>query len=703
MSQRYLTCQEIADAAARLNLTSVPRSKAGVQKVAKREGWADNKNLARKRTGSQGGGGFEYHVSLLPDVLQSALMGEVSKGVMIKHSADNRAVELVKRTALDTASLTARQRRVMDARSAILTAIEGVQIAGGHSRRQAILMAIEFPEQFDLKTELIETANDRSSGRAKLSRSSLFEWFKCRDENGVGALAPKATKEKSDIPAWFWDFMKHYARPQKPCMTEALDAFLRSNSRPNEDITYPKVRRLIAKLGNVEKHRGREGSLTLKSRMAYVTRSTGDLLPTCVYTSDGKTFDAEIQHPIHGRPFRPEITAVVDVATRRCVGFSVGLAENAEGVVDALRHSCEQFGVPAIFYVDRGSGFKNQRLDDQLTGLMGRLGITKHHSLPQNSQARGIIERFHGSVWNPLSREFDTFVGVEMDRQARQKSFKVTRKEQREVGASKSLPSWDQFLEGCNRAITVYNSKAHSSLPNRMSPDEYWQWHVDQGFEAVTVTANESADLFRPYVKRKVRRCLIEWKTNTYFHIALQEFDGDEVLAGFDIHDGTKIWVREIDRSQGDELAGRLICIAEFAGNEERYIPLSMERDAMEKRQRARIKRLDDKKIAVNEELQTNHFLEAQATPQAPFIEEFLEPVTVMDNCMDAPQMAASKQLKFSTDAELARWVIENPEELKGSQRSALEMCLSDYADRQLLLDQGIDVERLIAILRHAA
>ncbi len=176
---------------------------------------------------------------------------------------------------------------------------------------------------------------------------------------------------------------------------------------------YDQVRRLMTRLdesfGTLERHRGREGSLTLKSRMAYVMRSTDDLLPTCIYTADGKTFDAEVQHPIHGQPFRPEITSVVDVATRKCVGFSVGLAENTIGVVDALRHACVENGICAIFYVDRGPGFKNDALDNQLTGVIGRLGITKLHSLPYNSQARGIIERFNGSVWNPLSKEFDTY------------------------------------------------------------------------------------------------------------------------------------------------------------------------------------------------------------------------------------------------------------------------------------------------------
>jgi putative transposase len=442
--------------------------------------------------------------------------------------------------------------------------------------------------------------------------------------------------------------------------------------------------------------------------MAYVTRSTGDLLPTCVYTSDGKTFDAEIAHPHHGRPFRPEVTSVVDVATRRCVGFSVGLAENAEGVVDALRYACETHGIPAIFYVDRGSGFKNKRLDEKMTGLMGRLGITKYHSLPQNSQARGIIERFHGSVWNPLSRQYDTYVNNEMDRQARQKSFKVTRKEIREFGSSASLPSFEEFLERCQQAVDAYNAKTHSSLPNRMSPDEYWQSHVDGGFEAVIVTTNESADLFRPYVKRKTRRCLIEYRTNQYFHIGLQEYDDDHVLVGYDIHDASQVWVREIDIVDGEEQGGRLICIAKFSGNEERYIPVTMQRLADEKRAKGRQRRLLDQLVEVEEELNPVRALDHSPMVNVPSFEapETAPDVnTIIDaeyTNLDATPLTKRGVPTFGSDVELARWALEHPNDLQPNQVAILEDCLTDLSDRQLLIDHGIDVEELTPIIREA-
>jgi len=708
----YLSAAEIAEAGERLKIKALPWSKKGVQNTINEEGWLGSP-LARKREGAKGGGGYEYHISLLPNELQSAIHGETTRELVVVSQQAKKAQEIARREKLSTANLTARQRDVMNARSAILSAIDMHQISNGLSQRQAIQAFLVNPTAIDVSETILTTANDRASGKATVSRATLYEWFKLRDTTGVGALAPLPTKEKQDVPTWFWQFLRFYAQPQKPCLTDALDKFKEALPAHIMPPNYDQVRRLMARLGNVEKHRGREGSLTLKSRMAYTLRSTDELLPGCVYTADGKTFDAEIAHPIHGQPFRPEITSIVDVATRRCVGFSFGLAENTIGVVDALRFACEQHGIPAIFYVDRGPGFKNDVLDNQLTGVTERLGITKLHSLPQNSQARGIIERFNGSVWNPLAKEFETYIGEEMDRQARQRSFKATRKDIKLFGASKRLPSWEEFIAACRNAIAAYNSKPHSSLPGKMSPNQYWDYHVSTGFEIVPVLEHEKNDLFRPYVRRKVSRSMVEWLTNHYFHMALEEFHGDYVLVGYDIHDASKVWVREIDRRSGEELMGRLICVAVFAGNEERYIPLTMERAAMEKRANARARRLKDHLAEVEAELSPGAFIDAAIQTFMPIIEHSPEPVSsapvlVIDNGQEVSQPAPGaveqpRRRTFASDEELAAWALENPDQLTSTHVRVLRAALERPAANELFRLSGIDLDALRNLIRAAA
>jgi len=68
---------------------------------------------------------------------------------------------------------------------------------------------------------------------------------------------------------------------------------------------------------------------------SYVSRDVSTMLPAELYQADGKTFNAEVAHPLHGRPFRPEITTIIDAKTRKVVGWSAALDESANAVADA--------------------------------------------------------------------------------------------------------------------------------------------------------------------------------------------------------------------------------------------------------------------------------------------------------------------------------------------------------------------------------
>ena len=54
-------------------------------------------------------------------------------------------------------------------------------------------------------------------------------------------------------------------------------------------------------------------------------RDTSNYKPLGV--CDGHSFKAKVAHPAHGRPFKPEICAIIDAATRVVVGWSTGLTE----------------------------------------------------------------------------------------------------------------------------------------------------------------------------------------------------------------------------------------------------------------------------------------------------------------------------------------------------------------------------------------
>lgn len=728
--QEWFTARELAE----LNLTSFAQTERGVQLLAKRNTWNDCAELSRRRSGR--GGGFEYHIDLLPETARAELnQRNALTALSGPYDPAQEQVTDLQNISSNRNDNKARQAQMMQARAALLIEIERRQIVHELSRRQACLQLVS-----DLKlagerlptsdadhaheadyVPLIEaaaTAVDRKKG---LSLRTLYGWFSLREAGGVQALAPKPKKKAAPVNAvpWFNDFLKFYARPSKPTVAQALSDYADSLQDPSEAPSYKQVRTALKKLGAIDVHKGREGAQTLKARLAYVSRNTNDLMPTSVYTADGKTFDAEIAHMLTGQPFRPELTSVLDVATRKCVGFSVSLKENCIAVADALRMASCEHGVPAIFYVDNGPGYKNKTLDADVTGMMGRLGISKMHSRAYNSQARGIIERFNGSVWNPLAKQLPTYVGVDMDREARKRTFQKTRKDVAEFGSSPVLMDWSEFLERCQQAVDAYNNRPHSSLPKcrdpetgrkrHMSPNESWAEHVKHGFEPVQVAPAEADELFRPNVIRTVRRCLIEWNTNTYFHMDLEAYHGSKVAIGIDVKDGSKIWVRELEKVDGEELQGRLICVAEFAGNETRYVPKSYEDAAIETRAKAQLRLIGNKADRVEQQLRSNLLLEA--TGEKPV--EVLAPNMSVSGQQEALQIElaavdvtapkAPRKQVFKSDVELAVFAIEQPEKLTENQKKILRECLSRRTDLELFRLSSIDVDALRNALRAAA
>lgn len=761
MTQVFFTAAEIAAIAQTRGLTCWPYSESASLRRIKRDGWQSlPETLARQRAGREGGGGFEYHYSLLPEALQAAVASQRAQVVIagrmeMEAERDRRQVE-----ALRVSALPASARAVMEARAEVLVSIDGLAVSQGETRAWAIARFVEAvaafaerqeievrrdcgefltpreaaslsrrlmltaPDGFQLSPEVLKAANDRIKGSAKVGRTQIYEWFKARDERGIFALAPVPPKQQSDIPAGFYDFLKFWAIPSKPSVPEAYkdysEAVAKRAGVQLMTVTLEQVQYVIRnRLKGLDKHVGREGLLTLRSRMAYVTRTTDDMWPTTVYTADGKTFDAEVRDPTSGNPMRPEITSVLDVATRKCVGYAVSRKENMIAVTEALRRSCSAHGICAIFYTDRGAGYKNKVFDGDdgaaLGGLMGRLGITKMHALPYNSQAKGIIERFN-AVWNGLAKKFPTYIGRDMDKEAKQAAHKETRREIREIGIARRLPSWAEFVAAIEKTIADYNDKPHEGLPRfedpvtgkrrHMSPNEAWAAHVAAGFQPVTIDPADEDDLFRPYEIRKANRCLIEWNTNKYFHESLQPYDGMEVLVGYDLHQADKVWVREFDRNTGQP--GKLICVAIFNGNAQRYIPYTKEEKALEDRQRAALKRLEDRAQAKRAEMDVP-WIEHQPMDVADFIDAAPEParqpmVLAVDNTSDElPPSSQPRRRVFATDADLAEWALQHPNELTPSQINLLWDCLSRSNARKVLEMSGIDTEALRNLLRAAA
>lgn len=593
MSERWYTAAEIA------GLPGLPGTERGINKAGDR-----GELLRRKRST---GKGWHYAMSSLPTEARMALVArEVIPTSTAADTSDSAALSVPAHQVTDD------QRAVMTARICLVRMIldnanhQGYRGTTTASAEMAQMLRVN-PHQH--LRQLAIRANDRARAGYVISARTLQRWVHAWQTHGDAGLIPGRRQRRLEIPAWASSFLGYYQRPTQPSVADAYRDFVRSLNGATAPSIH-QVRRFLGTLSVETRERGRMGPREIIKKLPFKRRKFSDLLPNDIWTADGHTFDAEVQHPFYvGKVFRPEITTYLDIRTRRIVGWSVDLAESAIAVLDGLRSGIRESGLCAVLYTDNGKGYVN----DAVSGALERLGITLTTSLPYRSQARGAIERIHSTVWVPLAKRLPTYIGADMDREAGTRMHKLTRKDLAQRGNSCALVSWEQFIELCEQAVTDYNGSAHSSLHGH-TPDAVWESYTANGWQPQGIDADMLDMEIRPRITRTLQRGEVRLFNRRYFARELGAFDaGTEVQIGYDVRDDSRVWVHD--------MAGRLLAIAERDGNATPYMPGSFVADARARREQQQVKRLAEK-------------IEARSGQRVTHIELEHQPGVTLDNLL---------------------------------------------------------------------
>ena len=603
-------------------LPGMQGTERGIKICAEREAWQSRPTKKKDGTDSK----FkEYSFDSLPPETQMYLLNQMkvdlepSLPAVVTSPRETALVKAAKPLPPKLASLKQGQVACMDARTGLMNFIE----RSASSVTKTIVYLVEHSHKGTLQPELqalvpLANAKPGKTGKRKLSTRSLWKWwgeYQAADGNCT-ALAPLCSDKKLE-PTWAKSLMKCWKKPQKPKLTEVLEDMKTSIPQGATMPTYDQARRYLLSLGALEVNRGRMTGNALATMKPYRRRLTEYMYPGDCYTADGHTYDAEVAHPFHGRPFRPEVTPVIDVATRKILGWSCDLAESGLAVLDALRASCEDFGPCVIFYTDNGSGFKNQLMTAPGTGILTRLDIQPEYSRPRNPQAHGISERAHQTVMIKSARELCTYIGKDMDGDVKQLVFKKTRSEEKTGGKSGVLIEWEEFIEHVNRAIEAYNNRPHTGLDAyrdpatrkrvHLSPNQAWELGIlrmrkELPQDEWLCPANELPDLYHPAEERTVDRGTVRLGTNKlgrpqlYSCPDLVNWHGERVVVAYSPSDPTQVWVRDIAH-------GRLIGVAKLNGNADPYFANSKLEIGRVKRGKGRMKRIERQREEVELEL----------------------------------------------------------------------------------------------------
>ncbi|EBW5286818.1 transposase [Salmonella enterica subsp. enterica serovar Thompson] len=618
------------------SLASLPNigcSRATLARRANREGWTF-RQLQGKR-----GVSYEYEISSLPLTIQEEVRERQIQQLM-EVGLQKPAKPVVRRRRDPDAispleayrgspqlmeerlnALTENQRQVADARVALVREVFLLEEKGNIGRLKAINYVVSKARSGELPPLLqaaAVTANaKRGSGRT-ISRDPLYQWVLKYSQAQNAAerlllLAPGKREEmKVEEISWLADFLAQYRQSNGRPMTEAYEDFVAEwNRRHAEEPymlqiipSYDAIRRVMKKLPEVEKQKGRITGSEYRQLEGFTRRDWSKMPVNYVWIGDGHGMKMKCAHPIHGRPFSPEVTFVIDGGTRFVVGWSLDLAENVFAVAGAIQHGIRNHGKPFIYYSDNGSGETADVLDKEVVGILPRLGINHPTGIAGNPQGRGIIERLNRTLPVRIARKYRTYFGKGADRETLRKTNRNLRsafnalqkgKELNAVqrSAMRDLPSWEELIEAIRDSVEWYNNRQHSELPMKAngkhySPAEYRKKRLaEEDTEIEWLSEVELRDMFCPVVEKPVRRCEIHWLNNIYYAPELRDEHGRKVLISYDIHNAEKIIVRRPD--------GSFICEAIWNGNKRAAFPVTAEYHKHQQRIKGMRKRAEEK------------------------------------------------------------------------------------------------------------
>lgn len=640
-----------------VGLPGMPGTAQGVRYSIRK--LASSEHFRRKRAGSKT---IEYSIDCLPPVTQRALRErhvaqlmatapqEITTQPPVKRERKQNVVQPVEAYRGSPQlveerlnALTENQRKVAEARIALVCEVLRISQEPGFSCASAIRFIVSRLVQGNLEERLeslVITANARKGKERTLSAITLKRWIAAfnKAQNAAERLLLLAPGKRDEIKpeeiSWLPEFLAQYRQANGRPMSEAYEDFVAEWQHRHADEpymlevmpSYDVVRYAMKKLPEVVKQKGRVTGSEYRQLEGFTRRDWTAMPVNYVWIGDGHGMKLKCAHPVHGRPFSPEVTFVIDGGTRFVVGWSLDLAENVFAVAGAIQHGIRNHGKPFLYYSDNGSGETADMLDKEIVGILPRLGINHPTGIAGNPQGRGIIERLNRTLPMRIARRYRTYFGKGADRESLRvlnrdlrSAFNALQQDKplsaRQKAAMRELPSWSELIEAIREGVEWYNNRPHSELPMKpngkhYSPAEFRKKRLaEEDTEIEWLSDIELRDMFRPMVERPVRRCEIQWLNNIYYAPELRDEHGRKVLISYDIHDAERITVRRKD--------GSFICEAIWNGNKRAAFPVTAEYHkqqqrikGMRKRAEEKIRDAEDEGIQVIEQKTTEPWLD---------------------------------------------------------------------------------------------
>ncbi len=382
---------------AALELPGMPSTKGAWLEYAEREGWFARKDKLRSRSGR--GGGFEFHIELLPPAALAAYVGRHVGQVDLQPEDARAAGKAEEKRSL---SLAAEESR--DARLAILAAVDRLERDGDFSRRQADTLFAELYNRgrIDVEPWVREFA-------PTISAPTLARWRKIKRFDGVsrlgvdkGAARRSKGKLESGEEGKVREFLLAAIAKNQHLTADHLHCLMRAQFPEISAISLRSVQRMRKKLETQEK------VLLTKVRDPDAFKSKYRLTgqhPAAKRLNELWMIDASPADVlcVDGRH---SVYLCIDSFSRRLIVY-VSKTPRAEAVALLMRRAILAWGVPERVKTDNGSDFTAKTTQR----LFGALDIEVELSAPFSPEQKGMIERAVRTFQHDLPRFMPGFIG----------------------------------------------------------------------------------------------------------------------------------------------------------------------------------------------------------------------------------------------------------------------------------------------------
>lgn len=535
----FLTAQEIAD----LQLPDMPGTKRNINIYADRQGWTSHSALVRPRLGREGGGGWEYHIDLLP---MPARLEYIRRYFNLLPEEPAPVVP-----AGDTATRT--EALVRDARAVILQRVTRFTGDTGLSVMSADRLYAEL-----YNTGFAGTPAWVRGTVKQLSGRTLARWRSEAAAHGVDALASDPSKNRKGtgvldlandgrVREWMLAliiYQPHLSgfEVRRQCRAEFGDLL----DVRGKAVSVPPVRAfqrviaqlkaentvLITKLTNPDQYRS-----TLAPAGVGTYRWVKE--PNQLWMIDASPVDALCTDGRHS------IYACIDLATRRLV-ITVSKTPRAAGVALLLRKAILAFGVPDKVKTDNGSDFVARDTER----LFAYLGVATEQSPAYTPEDKGHIERAIGTFQRQVAPLLPGYIGHSV---ADRKAIESTKSFAQRLG--------EDPTETFGVALTAAQLQAH--IDQWIALDYHQRPHAGLKGKTPALAATSSARAIKIVPERALDLLLMPvadgdgLRTTTKFGIRIDGFH----YATPNILPGRAVFVRQ------DPLdLGRAFCFAEDGG-----------------------------------------------------------------------------------------------------------------------------------------